>query len=218
MPLYVSRRVSGAKCTSVLYLGSDTTTYRVICSMVGYLKMGPSTYATSYLCAKVSASANYFECSGMAPRARIGTTRLVSLKTQFSRVGQIVFRAGAEACLQLRRLILGSVRVCFNKGYTIVAVAGSVFGRDNSGRARYSNVTSLPHGVRNIGMNIALERQISNAFGMSLEACTPMSTSTVYTGVNNKNRTHTTNYSFSTSCTSNGGRLLRVVGARLRGT
>lgn len=206
--LYVSRRLAGARCTGGLLLHSCPTTYRVVCVLVGRVNIGVSGGVTSYLCANVSASANYFECTSAATRSCHVTTRLVRRNTSGNGVGHTVFRAGAGACITLRGVTLGGVGVFYGSHITIVAIARSVCTGANSGRRRARTLTPLAERVRNIRVKVAVHRGTSGAYGTSVEACRDIGTTTLTGGFNNNNRTRTTTYEFSYSISRTLGRVI----------
>lgn len=209
--LYVSRRNSGAFATGRGFISGCTTTgYRVLCGLFLEVRVGFAGSVTSYLCANVSASANYFECAGAATRAVHITTDLVSFNYGATCVGGTVFRAGSGGGVRLRETICRSVACYTSNEYTVVCAALSVLGGLGANSSRVRKLTSVPHRVRNILVKVAVHRGRNKFFGVSIHAGGGVGTSSFYSRFKNNNRPTTTNYSVRNS--------LRAMGAALRGT
>ncbi len=151
MSLYVSRRDAGATCTTGACISKDyTTTAVVICQLVRRLKIRLSTTVTAYVCANVTASANYFGCSGTSTTTRHVTTSYLSGNVPCRVVGQMGFSVGSQTHVRLRHLTLSKVRFFRRNHITIVAVAGRVMTADNTARGSLRNLPPVPHRVRKI--------------------------------------------------------------------
>ncbi len=206
--LGVSRRVAGARCTGGLCLSTGTSTAtRDVFRLLDLVHIGVGSVATHTVCTNVTASANYFGCSGIATGARVVTTVLCSCGVGATRVGHLVFSAGSGGLLSLRHHILRAVRCRFGSGYMVLDIAGRVRGTANYCNTRLRNVTLVSHDIRNVSVNIAMGRVRRSTFGISVHAFRGVGTTRVTGRLNNNNR--------GTTTTTIVGKGLRRIGTRV---
>lgn len=214
--LYVSRRTNGDNCTRFALLSNDTTTTtRLLCRIVYTVRIRVAPRVTSYLCANLSASANYFGFSSAGTDARVATTGLVRTNTRIRRLGALLFSAGSQRQVRTRQVTHGRLRCRLSNHYTLVCLAQSRVRRDEMSPTSLRRLADLPVDVRNIGINLALHRRPNNDCHVDIHATGNISTYTVTQQLNNNNRAHTTNYRLLNSLRGTGGTVLTRIRTRL---